>query len=78
MKVKNHSNETMRCLKCDNCLHVASVQAQALKALSQAQIKQQSIGEDVRLIWNRTLEEYPCTGKGNNNELSNEKLSSGR
>lgn len=55
-----------RCGKCPACLRVAEVKAQAMKALAQADIKRANnqpgytVGEDVRLIWNRTLEENPC------------------
>ena len=58
-----------RCGKCANCLHVETVKRQALRAFAQADVQRVNgrgssptpIGEDIRLIWNRTLAEYPCT-----------------
>lgn len=56
-----------RCGVCENCKRVAEVQRSATKAIVSADIQRVtrgrhvSVGEDVRLIWNRTLEENPCT-----------------
>jgi len=48
-----------RCGKCGNCLTVELVKQRGLYTL--ASEPGVEIGEDVRLIWNRTLEENPCT-----------------
>lgn len=47
-----------RCGKCQACKRVEEVQQQALRALNSRWSS--NTGEDVRLIWNRTLEENPC------------------
>ncbi len=51
-----------RCGKCAACLTVEKVKRQSLTALSHAyhQSVAMPIGEDIRLIWNRALEENPC------------------
>lgn len=56
-----------RCGKCPACRQVKKVRDQANRALAQATVNYvqgldpREVGEDVRLIWNRTLEENPCS-----------------
>jgi hypothetical protein len=46
-----------RCGKCANCGHVKQVQIESLRTLAM----KPGSGDDVRLIWNRTCEDFPCT-----------------
>ena len=46
---------TERCWKCDNCLAVARVKDTCLRALTR-----QGMGEDVRIVWNSALQDFPC------------------
>lgn len=59
---------THRCGVCGACQRVEDVRKQAIGALSRSLIQISKaavpIGEDVRLIWNRTLEENPCDRSG--------------
>lgn len=56
-----------RCGKCENCQRVESVKRLAGRALAHADVIRRrknpgyTVGEDVRLVWNRALEENPCT-----------------
>lgn len=56
-----------RCGKCPQCQRVAEVKTQAFRALAQADVRRANslpahpVGDDVRLIWNQTLAENPCS-----------------
>ena len=50
-----------RCGRCDNCVRVTKCQNEMIYALADSRTRGRSIGEDIRLIWNRTLEKNPCT-----------------
>lgn len=62
----NSMPKSDRCGLCGACKRVEVVKQQAMKAFAQADVKRfssgvpYSVGEDVRLIWNITLEENPC------------------
>lgn len=47
-----------RCGGCPNCLKVEQVREQAFAALAAGP----GNGEAVALIWNSTLQDYPCQG----------------
>jgi len=57
-----------RCGKCLNCRQVLACRTLIWKALADADVRRirgehgYSVGEDVRLIWNQALRDYPCTG----------------
>ena len=50
-----------RCGGCLSCLKVEEVRQQAFRALS----CNPGNGDAVALIWNTTLQEYPCVGEVN-------------
>jgi len=51
----------MRCNECQACREVNRMREQALRVLAHASVYGRTgCGEDVRLVWNRTLAENPC------------------
>jgi hypothetical protein len=50
------SNSTKRCGTCKNCQIIVRTQRSCLRAL-----RQPGNGEEVRVVWNDMLRDFPCT-----------------
>jgi hypothetical protein len=60
-----------RCGKCPNCQHILKTQSSLLGSLERNNVRnlrlnrRESIGDDARVIWNDTLNTFPCADPSN-------------